>query len=159
MAPRTRWLELKIPPIAVLAGMALATWTSGRLFPELSIPVHDAVRLVVAPGIALCGALVSLAGVLAFRKAGTTVNPLTPQSVSSFVAEGIYRYIRNPMYLGFLLALTGLALFLGNALGAIFPILFVLYMNRFQIAPEEDALAERFGEVYRIYCKSARRWI
>lgn len=159
MVPRSLWLELKIPPLVVLAVMALAMWASDLLSPELSISVHAAVRLVAAPGIALCGALVSLAGVLAFRKAGTTVNPLTPQSVSSFVAGGIYRYSRNPMYLGFLLALTGLALFLGNVLGAIFPILFVIYINRFQIAPEEDFLAAHFGAAYRTYCESVPRWI
>lgn len=159
MAPRSHWLELKIPPLVVLAVMALAMWASSLIFPELSIPVHAAVRLVAAPGVALCGALVSLVGVLAFRHAGTTVNPLTPQSVSSFVAGGIYRYSRNPMYLGFLLALTGLALLIGNVLGATFPILFVLYMNRLQIAPEEDFLTTRFGAAYQTYCESVPRWI
>jgi protein-S-isoprenylcysteine O-methyltransferase Ste14 len=159
MAPRSRWLDLKIPPVLVLAVMALAMSASGLLFPALSIPLHASVRLAAASGIALCGALACLAGVLAFRKAGTTVNPLTPQSVSCFVAGGIYRYSRNPMYLGFLLTLTGLALYLGNALGAIFLILFVLYMNRFQIAPEEDFLAARFGAAYRTYCESVPRWI
>lgn len=159
MAPRSQWLELKIPPLAVLAVMALVMWASSLLFPALAIPMHATVRLGAAPGIALCGVLVSLAGVLAFRKAETTVNPLTPQSVSSFVAGGIYRYSRNPMYLGFLLALTGLALFIGNVLGAVFPVLFVRYMNRFQIAPEEDFLVARFGGAYRTYCKSVPRWI
>lgn len=159
MTTRTQCLELKVPPLMVLALMALAMLASDFLLPALAIPPHAVVRHVAAPGIALCGALVSLAGVLAFRKSGTTINPLTPQSVTRFVGSGVYRYSRNPMYLGFLLTLAGLALFLGNALGMIFPVLFVLYMNRFQISPEESILAARFGSAYQTYCDSTPRWI
>ena len=63
------------------------------------------------------------------------------------------------MYLGFALALTGFALFLAHAGGALFPLLFVLYMNRFQIAPEEAFLAARFGAAFRAYCATVPRWI
>ena len=159
MTTRTQWLKLKMPPLLVMAVMALGMWTGSVVFPALSISLPAWMRWIAAPAVALFGALVSLAGVLAFRQAGTTVKPLAPDSVSRFVAGGIYRYSRNPMYLGFLLTLTGLALYLGNALGAIFLILFVLYMNRFQIAPEEDFLAARFGAAYRTYCESVPRWI
>lgn len=159
MAVRVLWLRLRVPPLAVAAAMALAIWASDRLFPELSIPVHDAARLLAAPGIALCGVMVSLSAVLEFRKAGTTVNPLAPESVSSFVIGGVYRWSRNPMYLGFLLILAGQAVFLGNVLGAMSPVLFVLYMNRFQIAPEEEVLAARYGAAYLAYRETVPRWI
>ncbi len=159
MKPNLQWLELKVPPLLVMAVMAVAMWAGSTMFPGLSVTLPSGLKGFAASGIALCGALVSLAGVLAFRRAGTTVNPLTPKSASHFVAGGIYRYSRNPMYLGFLLVLAGFALFLAHALGALFPFLFVLYMNRFQIAPEEAFLATRFGEAFRTYCAAVPRWI
>ena len=159
MTTRTQWLKLKMPPLLVMAVMALGMWTGSVVFPALSISLPAWMRWIAAPAVALFGALVSLAGVLAFRQAGTTVNPLAPDSVSRFVAGGIYRYSRNPMYLGFALALTGFALFLAHAGGALFPRLFVLYMNRFQIAPEEAFLAARFGAAFRAYCATVPRWI
>ena len=63
------------------------------------------------------------------------------------------------MYLGFLLALGGWAIFLANAVSALLLPLFVLYMNRFQIAPEERALAARFGQQFEDYRRSVRRWL
>ncbi len=63
------------------------------------------------------------------------------------------------MYLGFLLILAGQAVFLGNVLGAMSPVLFVLYMNRFQIAPEEEVLAARYGAAYLAYRETVPRWI
>jgi len=63
------------------------------------------------------------------------------------------------MYLGFLLALIALAVFLGNFVCAVIPLIFVVYMNRFQIGPEERALRARFGASYEAYLRSVRRWI
>jgi protein-S-isoprenylcysteine O-methyltransferase Ste14 len=109
--------------------------------------------------LALAGALVALAGVVAFRRQETTVNPLTPSESSSLVASGIYRFSRNPMYLGFVLALLGWAAFLGNWVSALLLPAFVAYMSRFQIQPEERALAERFGPEFIAYSQSVRRWL
>jgi protein-S-isoprenylcysteine O-methyltransferase Ste14 len=111
--------------------------------------------------IALAGAGISmaLAGVLAFRRADTTVDPRAPQQTSSLVIKGIYHYSRNPMYLGFLLLLTALACYVMN--GAAFALLplFVWYMNRFQIAPEERHLLHKFGADYQAYLLQVRRWL
>ncbi|MEY4764441.1 MAG: hypothetical protein RI907_1114 [Pseudomonadota bacterium] len=108
---------------------------------------------------ALAGAGVAMAGVVAFKRSQTTVNPFTPERASSLVASGIYRYSRNPMYLGFFLALIGWAAWLSNLLApAVLP-LFIAYMNRFQIQPEEGALRLRFGDEFQRYALQVRRWV
>jgi protein-S-isoprenylcysteine O-methyltransferase Ste14 len=84
---------------------------------------------------------------------------LKPETSTSLVASGLYRWTRNPMYLGFLTVLLGLGVFLSNPL-ALAPIpLFVLYMTRFQIRPEEKALEARFGADFAAYKSRVRRWI
>jgi protein-S-isoprenylcysteine O-methyltransferase Ste14 len=116
-------------------------------------------RLVVALALVLAGALVAAAGVVAFRRHKTTVNPFTPDQSSSLVTMGVYRFSRNPMYLGFLLALAGWAVYLASWPAALWLPAFVLYMNRFQIQPEERALLERFGQQFVTYSKTTRRWL
>jgi protein-S-isoprenylcysteine O-methyltransferase Ste14 len=150
-------LELKVPPLALALLVALAMWLVSLATPSLSGQIPY--RQVAAVVLVLAGFVAALLGVIAFRRAGTTVNPTTPQSTSSLVSGGIYRVTRNPMYLGFLLALVGLAVFLANALSLVLVPAFVAYMNRFQIAPEERVLSEKFGEAFAVYKKKVRRWL
>ena len=114
---------------------------------------------MVAASLAVLGVAVAIAGVASFRRAQTTVNPLKPESTSSLVVSGVYRVSRNPMYVGMLLVLLGWGVLLSNVLAL--PIVpgFVLYMNRFQIGPEETVLAELFGEEYATYRSRVRRWL
>ncbi len=122
-------LELKIPPIVLTLLVAAAMWGVA-----IAIPSFDVLLLAkdtIASLLVLGGIAVALLGVASFRRAGTTVDPMAPQAASALVSQGIYRLTRNPMYLGFLLALSGWAVYLSHA-GA-FALLpaFVLYMNRF----------------------------
>ena len=110
--------------------------------------------LLVGVGLAIC-----LAGVVRFRRAKTTVNPLTPETTTAMVTSGVYRFSRNPMYLGFLLALTGWAVFLSHALAFALLPAFVLYMTRFKILPEEWVLAAKSGHQFTGYSHSVRRWL
>jgi protein-S-isoprenylcysteine O-methyltransferase Ste14 len=150
-------LELRIPPLVLVALFALAMWLLAQLVPPLALPAVWG--LVLAGIFAGAGVAVAVSGVLAFRRANTTVDPRVPQQTSSLVARGIYRYSRNPMYLGFLLLLTALACYLMNAVAFILLPLFVLYMNRFQIAPEERHLLHKFGAEYQSYTTQVRRWL
>ena len=111
-----------------------------------------------AIGLFVLGALVVVSGVFAFRRAGTTVDPTRPQAASSLVNTGIYRFSRNPMYLGMLLGLLGWAAWLTSLLAAFLVVGFVGYMNRFQIAPEERTLAAKFGAEFSAYKSRVRRW-
>jgi protein-S-isoprenylcysteine O-methyltransferase Ste14 len=150
-------LESRIPPLAVLAIVAGLMWLGARAVPaaDFSLPARPAIAL----GLAALGLGVAVAGVISFRRAKTTVSPLKPESASALVVSGIYRLTRNPMYLGMLVVLVGWAAFLANAVA--FPVAasFVAYLNRFQIAPEERALATRFGPEFSAYSANVRRWL
>jgi protein-S-isoprenylcysteine O-methyltransferase Ste14 len=97
--------------------------------------------------------------VAAFRRARTTVNPLTPDATTALVESGIYRLTRNPMYLGFLLLLLAEIVWLANPVALLAAPAFVLYLNRFQIGPEERALRNRFGAKFQSYSHRVRRWL
>lgn len=116
-------------------------------------------QLLVASVVLLVAGLVGMAGVRAFARAETTVNPLRPDSASRLVAHGIYRRSRNPMYLALLLALLAWGILLGNVLALLVLPVFVMAMNRLQIVPEERALAIVFGEEFRGYKRQVRRWL
>ena len=150
-------LELKIPPLVLVVLFALVMWGLAQWLPPLM--QRGMWHIVLAGIFAIGGMAVALAGVLAFRRANTTVDPRVPQQSSSLVIRGIYRYSRNPMYVGFLLLLTALACYLMNAAAFALLPLFVLYMNRFQIAPEERHLLQKFGTAYQAYCEKVRRWL
>lgn len=150
-------LELKIPPPAVSVLVAIMMWGISRLTPPL--PVSGLMRGVVAVLLVLTGACIGIAGVVAFRRGKTTINPMKPQTTSALISSGIYRYSRNPMYVGILFALVAWAAFLSSAWALIGPVAFVLYINRFQIEPEERILASMFGAAYADYKSAVRRWL
>jgi protein-S-isoprenylcysteine O-methyltransferase Ste14 len=152
-----RSLELRVPPLGVLAVFAIAMAAVAWLLPAAKVVVPA--RLVLAAALAGLGVIVPVAGVIAFRRHKTTVNPFTPDQSSSLVADGIYRFSRNPMYLGFLLILVGWSVWLGNWAAALLLPLFVIYMNKFQIEPEERMLRDRFGPQFAKYCEGVRRWL
>jgi protein-S-isoprenylcysteine O-methyltransferase Ste14 len=113
----------------------------------------------IAWGFALSGIVVAGLGFLEFKRVKTTVNPTKPGSSSILVTRGVYQHTRNPMYLGFLSILFGWAIGSGSLLAFLFLPAFVLYMNEFQIKPEERALAAIFGEEFQKYRSRVRRWI
>ena len=148
-------MALKIPPLVLVIIAALLMWLIDALLPAKTIPG----AALVACAVALAGIAVCASGVLAFRRAGTTVNPLEPERASTLVVRGIYRYTRNPMYLGFALLLAAWGILLSNLAALLAVPAFILYMNAWQIAPEERALAARFGDEFRTYMHSVRRWL
>ncbi|USD48884.1 isoprenylcysteine carboxylmethyltransferase family protein [Vibrio sp. SCSIO 43153] len=150
-------LELKVPPVALFLLMVLLMyWLKGTL-PEMKITVPF-VEFVSAGLIALAVA-VGIAGVYEFRKAKTTVNPVKPETASMVVDTGIFAYTRNPMYVALLLVIIAVGLWWQHLSVILCSVLFVVYMNRFQIKPEERALERLFGEDYLDYKNQVRRWI
>lgn len=150
-------LELKIPPVVVVLLTGAAMWLASVALPSLAFSFPG--RPVAAAALAVAGGVVAVLGVMTFRQARTTVNPFTPQAASALVTSGIYRFTRNPMYLGMLLLLAGVAVFLGNAAALLLLPAFVGYMNQFQIKPEERALTAIFGPDFTVYRQKVRRWI
>lgn len=84
---------------------------------------------------------------------------MKPQNSSQLVTEGLYRYTRNPMYVGMLVMLLGWALYLGSLSPLFILPLFIWVINTQQIFPEEAFLTKKFGESYRIYLQAVPRWL
>jgi protein-S-isoprenylcysteine O-methyltransferase Ste14 len=150
-------LELKVPPPLVAAISALAMWEIANLAPRLDMPATPRVALAVV--LALIGFSIDIAGLLSFLRAKTTIHPMKPGATSTLVTSGVYALSRNPMYVGLLLVLVAWAVYLSSVWTLAGPATFVLYINRFQIAPEERTLAAMFGATYSQYKRAVRRWL
>ncbi|MFG5779717.1 methyltransferase family protein [Comamonas sp. J-3] len=152
-----RALELKIPPPVVALLCAALMWAVAHYWP--SSAWAGPWRLPLTLLLVALGGAADLSGLLAFRRHRTTVNPLAPQNSSTVVQDGIYRYSRNPMYLGMALLLTAWAVWLAQPACLLVLPLFVGYITRFQILPEERILQARFGTPYQDYLRRVRRWL
>lgn len=152
-----KFLENRIPPPLVALALAAGMWGVAKVAPPLGI--EFAIRVPIAVAIALAGLAFDFSGLLAFLRQKTTVNPLKPERASALVTGGVYRFTRNPMYVGMLLFLLAWGVYLDCLPAFIGPVLFVLYMNRFQIAPEERVLREKFGAPFEAYMGEVRRWL
>jgi protein-S-isoprenylcysteine O-methyltransferase Ste14 len=152
-----RSLENKIPPPLVAVAFGAAMWGVSDYLP--GIEAGEALRIIVAALVVLIGGFFCLAGVVSFRRAKTTVNPLKPEAASALVSSGIYKISRNPMYVGFALFLVAWAVYLSSLWALVGVIGFVWYIDRFQIQPEERALAALFAAEFERYKSSVRRWL
>lgn len=152
-----RSLELVIPPPVVLLLVGIAMWVIAPYTTPLDAAV--ATRLWVSGVLAVIGFGIAGAGILAFRSARTTLNPMRPANSTTLVSRGIYRLSRNPIYLGDLILLAAWVVFLAAPWMIAGPAVFMAYMNRFQIVPEEQALMAKFGDAYVRYMAKVRRWL
>jgi len=149
-------LESKVPPPLVVLVMAAFMWLISQAAPMLHVDVRAHTWLAAA--LVSAGFVTGISGVMTFLKAKTTLDPTKPHA-SSMVTWGVYAFSRNPMYLGGLIMLLGWTIFLSNPLAFVFLPAYVLYINRFQIEPEERALTSLFGEPYAAYQVRVRRWL
>lgn len=151
------FLELKIPPPVVALLVATGMWKASFLAPLLAMPYG--MKVITVAMLAFVGAGLLVAGAVSFHYARTTVNPFKPQDASSLVTSGVYRITRNPMYTGLVLVLLAWAVFLSALWPFLGPPVFILYVTRFQIQPEEKILVAIFGETYQEYTNRVRRWL
>jgi protein-S-isoprenylcysteine O-methyltransferase Ste14 len=152
-----RFLEHKIPPPVVGAVLAAAMWGAAAHGPQLALP--GGARVAAVAALAIAGVAFDVLGIVAFRRARTTVNPLKPERASAMVTGGVYRVSRNPMYGGMALLLLAWAVYLAAAWAFAGPVIYVAYITRFQIVPEERVLQARFGQAYSNYATRVRRWL
>lgn len=150
-------LELKVAPLLLVGAVAAAMALLARWLPALGFMLPARPLMVAA--LAAAGATLAVLGVRAFVRARTTVDPRVPHKASQLVRGGVYRASRNPMYLGMALLLAAWGLQLGNLAALLGLPAFVLYMNRFQIGPEERLLRRKFGPEFDDYCAAVRRWL
>ena len=120
---------------------------------------HFELQLPIAILIAISGFALATISMLEFRRASTTIDPFHPEEASSLVDSGVFRFSRNPMYVGLLLVLIGWSVWLGSYYNLVVLAMFVSYITAFQIKPEEAAMKSLFGEEYDQYRSKVRRWI
>ena len=150
-------METKIPPPVYALLSAVLMWTLSKIWPGafwLDYPWRWA-----GPVIMVSAFLLDLDSLFIFRRNHTTINPLHPEQTSTLVTEGLYRFTRNPMYLGLLIVLTGWSIYLGNITALFVLPLFALVITYWQIVPEERVLEQKFGDHYLAYKRSVRRWL
>lgn len=142
------------PPILTLIHIAIAyvaKWVIPIPFVVPNILRNIGFALVVV------GFLLGIAAFREFMKVRTTVDP--HGSVSSIVTSGIYRFTRNPIYLGFLLMLIGFPLISGTYWGVLLAPVLIVNFNNLVIQHEEAYLEKKFGDVYTSFKSRVRRWL
>ena len=150
-------LETKVPPPLAMLLIGALAWLAARYIHSTSFQLP--LSTFVAAAFVIAGLALNLYPKLSFDCAGTTVNPLKPSSTTYLVTSGLYRYTRNPMYLGQSLVLLGWTIYLHNFISLLALPAFVLYISRFQIRPEERYLSVRFPDEYAAFIRRSRRWL
>lgn len=151
------FLENRIPPPVILL-LAMLFMRLVASF-DTSTWLYFDYRKWVALGICFIGVAIVVSAVLSFKRAQTTVNPLAPESSSQLVTSGIFKLSRNPMYLGMVFVAIAWGIYLASIVSFIMVAIFVLYITRFQIKPEERAMQSLFGNEFENYAKATRRWL
>jgi protein-S-isoprenylcysteine O-methyltransferase Ste14 len=150
-------MQTRVPPPFILIFSAAMMWLLHAVLPLARLidpPWHRLGLLAMMAGVG-----VAATALLRFQRAGTTVDPRDPSKASKLVTDGVFAWSRNPMYLGLLLVLAGLAIMFGTIGPWLVPPLFVAALTFLQIKPEEQALKVRFGQDYVDYCRCTGRWI
>lgn len=149
-------LELLLPPLPLMFVVAAIMWLLNTFLP---IGFYFTGQNMFAIFLLVIGILFILPAAISFLKAKTTVDPRTPEKSNILVINGLYKVSRNPMYVGMVTCLFALSFSQGNVVSLLMSLGFALYLNRFQISPEERFLTEKFGEQYHEYCQNVRRWL
>lgn len=149
-------MHLKLPPALVTLITALLIYVVARFLPFGDFDFTGRVYVIWA--LLGLGFLIGMISLFQFFKSKTSIDPRDPKKASELVVGGLYKISRNPMYLGLLLLLLAWGLYVPNAFNFLVVVLFVAYMNKFQIIPEEKALKAKFGKQYDAYLVGVRRW-
>lgn len=153
----TKSLELVIPPAAVMFITVLIMWLLSAFFPAFTSDfLNHRIGIYL---VGFIGLVVGVTGAISFIRARTTLNPKKPADASLLVTSGIYRFTRNPMYLGLQIMLIAWGISLGNILSLLFSLAFGLYIHRYQILPEERFLEKKFGDKFVAYKSKVRPWL
>ncbi|AZZ95745.1 isoprenylcysteine carboxylmethyltransferase family protein [Pseudoalteromonas sp. R3] len=150
-------LDTKIPPPVVLLLHMLVSFGLVQITGHFTMA--ESLKIGGTLVLSTIGAVVALAGVWAFRRHNTSVDPVHVDKVSTLVTGGIYHFTRNPMYVGLLCLLVAQNWYLASPAGALAVLSFIGYMTRFQIKPEERFLLKAYGQAYRDFLSTTRRWL
>jgi len=150
------WLELKVPPPIVLFILVCLMWLDNRL---MGGGLAAGVWLYIGLALMVAGFALAFRGLRTLIGNRTTPSPRKIDRAKKLVTSGLYSFTRNPMYLGMVIFLVGVAALFGNFWLLIGPLAFAVYVTQFQILPEERMMQTKFGGVYADYRQRVRRWI
>jgi protein-S-isoprenylcysteine O-methyltransferase Ste14 len=152
-----KFLHHKIPPPFIALFCGLVMWHISGFTPTIDIarPLHITISILIAAA----GIVFDLSGIYAVWRARTTILPWVPHNTTVLVTRGVYRITRNPMYLGLALLLLAWSIYLAAPFALTGIALFILYMNHFQIVPEERIMQAKFGSEFEAYRQGVRRWV
>ena len=146
---------IKIPPPLIVLTLIISIYFSSKKIDLINIPF----QLEISFFILSLGILVFINPVLKFIKSKTTINPIQFEETNRLVTSGIFKYSRNPMYLGMLMIIISTSTFYLNIYSILTPFLFIFWINKFQIKREEAFLTEKFGKEYLSYKNKTKRWL
>jgi len=146
---------IKIPPPILVLILVSSNYFSSKKIDLIHLPNQYLISIIIL----LIGILILINPIFKFIKSKTTIDPIKFKKVNKLIISGIYKYSRNPMYLGLLMIVISTSIFYLNIFSIITPFLFYCWINRFQIKREEIFLTEKFGEEYMSYKIKTRRWI
>ena len=148
---------VRVPPPLIFLGLVVIGPLLDRLLGIAPLRIAQPLLTVLIVMLVGAGLAIVLAAIRNFARAGTRVEPWAPSS--AIVSDGIYRFTRNPMYLGMAIVMIGLALILSSPSSLLLVVVGVLIIDRFVIGREEVYLEGKFGEEYSAYRRRVRRWI
>ena len=148
-------LKTKIPPPVIALFFIALQYLSTYLIPAFRFDYQTILAVIcLVAGFSPAGI-----AFFQFKNNDTTIDPRKPENSTELVVGGVFKYSRNPMYVGLTMVLVSASLFLGAWSGLVLIPVFILVINHLQILPEEEAMKKLFGEQYAEYCKNVRRWI
>lgn len=150
-------LELAVHPPVVFIATGTLMFLAHRWLPVATIELPH--RKVTCAALFLASAAIALTALVQFARERTTIDPKRPEAASRLVTTGAFRWTRNPIYLALLIWLLAWGLSQGNLVSLALIVVFPLWITRFQIIPEERALAAKFGDKFERYRRRTRRWI
>ena len=146
---------IKIPPPILILILVISNYFSSKKIDLIHLPNQDLISIIIL----IIGVLILINPIVKFIKSKTTIDPIKFKKVNKLIISGIYKYSRNPMYLGLLMIVISTSIFYLNIFSITTPFLFYCWINRFQIKREEIFLTEKFGKEYVSYKTKTRRWI
>ena len=146
---------LKIPPPLLLLILVISNYFSSKEIDLILIPYQNLISFILF----LIGVIILINPIYKFIKSRTTIDPINFKKVNQLITSGIYKYSRNPMYLGLLIIVISTSIFYLNIFSITTPIIFYFWINKFQIKREEIFLTKKFGKEYLLYMTETRRWV
>ena len=146
---------LKIPPPIIALFLVISNFFSSKRIDLIQLPNQTLISILIL----FIGIFILIIPVSKFVKSKTTIDPIKFKKVNNLVTSGIYKYSRNPMYLGLLMVIISTSIFFLTIISITTPFIFYFWINRFQIKREEIFLTKKFGQKYITYKSKTRKWI